>query len=296
MTIVIAGLVILLWPWPAGWAQPNPVPELINYQGLVYLPNGSTDVTGAYDIEFRLYDAPVLGNLLWGEKLAGVQVYTGRFNVILGNGAAIDGVPHGSLSDAFRKDAVYIEFTVDVGNIIRVRQRFVSAPHAFAAQNAYSAVHGVPPGTIMPFAGGTVPYGWLGCDGASVSKSAYPDLYAALCDSGSCIWGETADAFNLPNLGGRVLAGANATHTAGVRRGAEKHALIPNELPAHAHTYRDRHWNGDVQDVYRIWPNNDWWCADDGTTYTASTTASTGSSTPHNIIQPSAVVKFIIKY
>ena len=50
-------------------SQPLPVPELINYQGLIYLEDGSTDVTGTYDFEFRLYTASSgSADALWGES------------------------------------------------------------------------------------------------------------------------------------------------------------------------------------------------------------------------------------
>ncbi|HIJ72959.1 MAG TPA: hypothetical protein HPP83_02550 [Candidatus Hydrogenedentes bacterium] len=290
----LVGVLLIVFLTQGSWAAPNPVPDLINYQGLVYLANGSTDVTGTYDIEFRLYDHPrdSEGHLLWGEGLEDVQVANGRFNVILGNGTPIDGVPHGTLADAFRGDRVYIEFKLGADNTVKVRQRFVATPHAFSAQNAANAVHGVPPGTVMSFAGGSVPYGWLACDGASYSKSAYPALYAAICDAGVCIWGESGGNFDVPNFGGRTLAGANATHGVGVRRGAEKHALAVGELPTHSHTYLDKHWNGSNQSA----SNTNGAVANNSSGNTPRWSENTGSSTAHNNVQPSAVVNYIIKY
>ena len=40
-----------------------------------------------------------------------------------------------------------------------------------------------PVGTIMPFAGSTIPDSWLACDGNSYAVSAYPNLYAKLQNS-----------------------------------------------------------------------------------------------------------------
>lgn len=293
----LAGCVAMacLSHWAAA-QQPHPVPTTLNFQGLVYLENGSTEVTGTYDMEFRLYDAAVGGNLLWGEKLTGVRLFNGHFNVLLGNGAEVEDAPHDPLPRVFRGSEVYIEFTTNAGNTVKARQQFVTAPYALSARNAVNAVHGVPPGTVMPFAGAVVPYGWLACDGAAYAKSQYPALYAALCDAGTCIWGEDADRFNVPNLGGRALAGADSGHAVGVRRGEEKHALTSDELPEHDHGYYDKHWNGTTQSVYRIWPNNDWSCADNNSANTPGTTSATGASAPHNNTQPSAVVKFMIKY
>jgi microcystin-dependent protein len=36
------------------------------------------------------------------------------------------------------------------------------------------------PGMISEFAGGTIPTGWLSCDGSSVSRATYPSLFSAL--------------------------------------------------------------------------------------------------------------------
>jgi microcystin-dependent protein len=276
----------------AAGAQPAPVPELLNYQGLVYLDSGSSDVNGTYRLVFRLYDAAIGGTLLWGEALDEVQVVNGHFNVVFGNGLPVDGAPHGVLSDVFKHSHVYLEIAVGTDEPIRVRQRFIAAPYAFAAQHAESAVHGVPPGTVAPFAGGQIPHGWLPCDGAAISKTDYPALYTALSDAGMCIWGESDAMFYVPNLGGRAVAGANAASVPGTRRGAEKHALTANELPAHAHQYYDKYWGGSSQSIGA----DDRAIAEDELGSTQRTTASTGGSVPHNEIQPSAVVNFIIKY
>ncbi len=249
---------------------------------------------GAFAVQFRLYDAATGGTLLWGESLNDVNVVNGHFNVVLGNGLPIDGVPHGALADVFKHSQVYIEIAVGSEDPIRVRQRFVSAPYALAVQHAESAVHGVPPGTVVPFAGGELPYGWLPCDGAERSKSEYPALYAALCDNGICIWGESASGFSVPNLGGRAVAGALDTLSPGTRRGAETHTLTVLEMPGHTHSYQDKYWNGATQGVGA--DDNDRPIAENSSGSTARTTATEGGSGSHNEIQPSAVVNFIIKY
>ena len=139
---------------PAVRAEPKPVPDLINYQGRVYLEDGSADVTGLYDIEFRLYHVSTDGTALWGERHVGVQVVRGAFSVILGAGARIDApvpVPHDALADVLRSDEVFVELRVgDVAGPVPVRQRFSSTPHAYAARNAFTAIHGVPPGSLSP--------------------------------------------------------------------------------------------------------------------------------------------------
>jgi len=64
---------------------------------------------------------------------------------------------------------------------------------------------GVPSGTVMQFAGTTVPTGWLLCDGRTVSRASYAGLFAALGSTYGA--GDGTTTFNLPDLRGRVPVG-----------------------------------------------------------------------------------------
>ena len=65
----------------------------------------------------------------------------------------------------------------------------------------------VPAGSIIPFAGDSskMPAGFLLCDGASLSTSAYSELYAAV----GYAWGGSGSSFNLPDLRGRFIRGTD---------------------------------------------------------------------------------------
>lgn len=67
----------------------------------------------------------------------------------------------------------------------------------------------IPSGTISPFGGGTVPSGWLLCDGTAVSRTTYASLYAAILVANG--YGDNATTFNLPDLRGRFLRGVDGT-------------------------------------------------------------------------------------
>jgi microcystin-dependent protein len=79
-----------------------------------------------------------------------------------------------------------------------------------------------PAGLIVPYAGASAPSGWLGCDGAAVSRSTYSTLFAAIgLTYGS---GNGSTTFNLPDLRGRVPVGTaqgygDRTTTAGALTG-----------------------------------------------------------------------------
>ena len=88
----------------------------------------------------------------------------------------------------------------------------------------------VPPGTIVSFGGGTVPAGWLQCDGSVVSSKKYPRLYAAIGTSWGAGYTRTYTTneedgsitvedikgdgdFNLPDLRGVFLRGVNGARS-----------------------------------------------------------------------------------
>jgi len=66
----------------------------------------------------------------------------------------------------------------------------------------------VPPGTVVAFAGNTIPNGWLLCDGSVQNQSQYPALYAAI----GSVWGSgnsSPGSFNLPDMQGLFLRGVD---------------------------------------------------------------------------------------
>lgn len=71
----------------------------------------------------------------------------------------------------------------------------------------------IPPGTIIHYAGRTVPSGWLICNGANVSRTDYAALFAAI----GTIYGagNGSTTFGLPNLNGRFLEGTTYTGSVG---------------------------------------------------------------------------------
>lgn len=63
----------------------------------------------------------------------------------------------------------------------------------------------LPAGIIVPFGGGTVPSGWLLCDGANVSRATYGVLFAAIGTTHGS--GDGSTTFGLPDLRGRAPFG-----------------------------------------------------------------------------------------
>lgn len=64
-----------------------------------------------------------------------------------------------------------------------------------------------PVGSIMAYGGGftAIPTGWLACDGSVYSSDSYPDLFDVVGHN----WGGTGTSFNVPDLRGEFLRGAD---------------------------------------------------------------------------------------
>jgi len=143
-------------------------------------------------------------------------------------------------------------------------------------------------GSIIDFAGVGLPSGYLDCDGANVSRTTYADLFTAI----GTTWGvgDGSTTFTLPDLRRRTTVGSGGTATAtlgnavGNSGGAETHTLSAAEMPSHTHSYTSSGsgpYGGSVGGL--------------SGTLIARTTGVTGSDAAHNNIQPSAVVRKLIK-
>lgn len=91
----------------------------------------------------------------------------------------------------------------------------------------------VPAGIIEPFAGTTVPAGYLLCDGSAVDRTTYATLFGVIGTTFGA--GDGSTTFNVPDLSGRVPLGVSSTHLLGSTGGSETVTLTEQELPAHVH-------------------------------------------------------------
>src|SRR5262245_4912705 len=87
-------------------------------------------------------------------------------------------------------------------------------------------------GTIKAFSGQTIPTNWVLADGASLLRSDYPDLFAAI---GTVYGAADASHFNIPDLRNRFIYGANTPAGAGAVGGEAAHVTTIAEMPAHNH-------------------------------------------------------------
>lgn len=170
-----------------------------------------------------------------------------------------------------------------------------------------AAVQGVPVGLVAPYAGATAPTSWLLCYGQAISRTGYSSLYAAI----GTVYGvgDGATTFNVPDLRGRVPAGADAmggvaasrlgggvtggvtaAAVPGVVGGAQSHTLTAAQIPAHTHGIP-----GTSTAPTGAGAALDRGVDTGGGTATVTTDTGTGGGTAHNVTQPTLVMNYIIK-
>lgn len=105
----------------------------------------------------------------------------------------------------FRKDRIPAIGETDVPSIfVKVaKQTFTDAQKKQARTNI--GADAIPPGTMMAYGGKSIPDGWLLCNGATISRTTYAKLFAAI----GTAWGagDGSTTFKLPNADGRVMQG-----------------------------------------------------------------------------------------
>ena len=147
-----------------------------------------------------------------------------------------------------------------------------------------------PIGSVMIWHGSTAPSGYLICDGATYSKSQYPDLYDALGSD----YQLSAEQFKVPDFRGLVPIGAGEhqdtnsksnTFTLGTEYGEYEHTQTLSEMPNHAHGLTQGYVTEGQSAGY----------ARTGFDGASGLSGTAGEGQPFNVMQPSLAVNFIIK-
>lgn len=163
------------------------------------------------------------------------------------------------------------------------------------------------PGDLKLSASGADVDGWLKCDGAVYGTDDYPALFNAI---GFAFGGNNSTTFAVPDLRGRVPMGDGVgeddngdpltARSIGNKLGEERHQLTIPELPVHDH--QTRHTAGGNPFSCLIGLSGQAGTGDrrfptggDRTEVILCMTQEAGGDVPHNNIQPSAVVRYLIK-
>ncbi len=122
--LLLAFVVLATLPASSSWSV---IPHLINYQGMLTEPDGSTPVPdNPYDLGFKIYGSESGDDSLWWEYHSGVQVTSGLFNVILGSVNSLD-LPF---------DANYWLEVIVAGETMPTRMQLISVGYAYRAERA----------------------------------------------------------------------------------------------------------------------------------------------------------------
>jgi microcystin-dependent protein len=90
----------------------------------------------------------------------------------------------------------------------------------------------MPAGSIMTYAGSSAPTGWLLCNGASVSRSTYANLFSVI---GTLYGNVDGSTFNVPDMRNRTQRTVGSTFTLGQVGGADTVTITADNLPQHSH-------------------------------------------------------------
>jgi len=204
------------------------VPNEIRYTGR--LKSYQALVNGTKQMNFKLYDSETNGTLLWASGVMSVSVTSGIFVSTL--------TPTFDLGTV---SALWLEITID-NKTLSPREKIMAQAYALHSQSsevlsvssgeiqvkigtstAYIGISrnrmyvksqtaagseylGVPPGTVIAYAGSNIPVGYLPCDGRTLNISDYPELYSAI----GLTYGGDASSFRLPDFRGMFLRGNGA--------------------------------------------------------------------------------------
>lgn len=167
-----------------------------------------------------------------------------------------------------------------------------------------------PIGTVLMFAGGTVPDDYLLCDGSSYSISTYSELHGVIGTD----YGGSGNNFNLPNLIGRFPLGAAQTtgHDPTVgdsggeswTNGEIDVTIVKSDLPPHSHDLLTDHTTAFVTPIGVLdWTNSqgnpDYHSSDgtdDSNPFVKESISGVVSQSNLTVTPPFLTLNFIIRY
>lgn len=154
--------------------------------------------------------------------------------------------------------------------------------------------------------------GWLVCDGRSLSRAQYSQLFSII---GTTFGSEDCNTFNLPDargrVGGAIGQGIGLTiRNKGDMIGEESHTLTADEIPSHSHSITDPGHNHVITTVNDDFNNSGGagpsfaadgagirtWNNTINNATTGITINSAGGGSGHNVMQPTLFIGNLLIY
>jgi microcystin-dependent protein len=157
----------------------------------------------------------------------------------------------------------------------------------------FSRPAGVPAGTVEMFAGSAAPEGWLLCNGQTVLRERFADLFDAIGTTYGA--GNGTTTFAVPDLRTRFPVGSGTGHALGSAGGAAQVALTAAQMPSHSHAIDTRtsstqpHSHEVNEYVSGTGTTSSGW------TNRVQTTRNTGSGSAHENRPPYLSLNFLIR-
>lgn len=143
------------WLTMVGGAGAQGVPPFINYQGVLADAQGQPITNRHLTVNFRVYDAPAGGTMIWGTRQLVTTDSRGLFDAMLGDqGENVPGAANQvqSIADVFTgSDSRWLEVQVEYNNasVMSPRQRFLTSGYAYQANNASGSQGNFTVGSVL---------------------------------------------------------------------------------------------------------------------------------------------------
>lgn len=156
----------------------------------------------------------LLGDWLYYYQQGGVASYSNTVDYVAGRVVSHNGsiwqclIANGADEPKEPVEGLYWTKVLTLADIVA---EFANTDLSNLSQTGLAKI--IPTSTILPFAGSTVPNGWLLCNGAAVSRMVYADLFEVIGTVYGA--GDGSTTFNLPDMRNRypIGAGDNALGT-----------------------------------------------------------------------------------